>query len=106
MVELTDNAKAVLLELYKQYLEKEDLDLPDANEFPETFSETCNVFGKPKPNTVDRALHELQKVNYISMNILGSITLEDDGIAYMDNSYHKSKEAVISAITSILSFWK
>ena len=27
-MELSDNARAVLLELYKQYLEKEDLDLP------------------------------------------------------------------------------
>lgn len=106
MVELTDNAKAVLLELYKQYLEKEDLDLPDANEFPETFSETCNVFGKPKPNTVDRALHELQKANYVSMNILGSITLEDDGISYMDNAYHHNLKAAISAISSIISSLK
>ena len=106
MVELTDNAKAVLLEMYKQYLEKEDLDLPDANEFPETFSDTCNVFGKPKPNTVNSALDELKEADFIKTDILGTITLKNKGIAYMDNSYHHNIANVVSAIASIFSSFK
>lgn len=104
-MELSDNARAVLLELYKQYLEKEDLDLPDADAIDPSFSETTEVLGKPKPNTVEKALLELQGCGLVKMDILGYITITEKGIAFMDSSYHHRIDEVRQAIGALIKLF-
>lgn len=101
-MELSDNARAVLLELYKQYLEKEDLDLPDADVIDPSFSETTEVFGEPKPNTVDKALRELHECGLVKLDVLGYITITERGIAFMDSSYHHRIDEVKQAIGAVV----
>lgn len=91
---LSDNAILVLTEIYKQYLEKEDLDLPNARRFDENFINTCDVFGKPKPNTTSDALYELEKANLIKIFIIGEFELNPEGIAFMDEKYRKNLNKV------------
>lgn len=91
---LTNNAELVLTEIYKRYLEKEDLDLPNANYFEANFLSNCEVFGRPKPNTVYSALIELNKNKFITLYLSRSFSLNTDGIAYMEEKYHKNLNKV------------
>lgn len=101
-MELSDNALAVLTELYKQYLEKEDLDLPDADVIDSTFPETTDVLGKPKPFAVKKALEELKMRGYVEMNIFEEITITSAAISFMDNRYHHQISRVVSFLSSLI----
>lgn len=99
---ISDNSLAVLSEIYHQYLEREDLDLPDAKYFDSNFYETTDVFGKPKPNTVYDCLEALNKNGYIKMYIDASFQLEEKGIALMDEKFKGNIKSVIKFITDLL----
>ena len=99
---ISDNSLAVLSEIYHQYLEREDLDLPDAKYFDSNFYETTDVFGKPKPNTVYDCLEALNKNGYIKMYIDASFKLEEKGIALMDEKFNRKISSIVDFLTSFI----
>ena len=98
---MTNDAKAVLAEIYKQYLERQDTDDPNATEFSSDFANTCDVFGKPMPNTIQRCLNDLSANGYIKVSISDDFELTNDGIAYMDGETGRKIEKILSFIRLI-----
>lgn len=97
---ITDDAKLLLADIYKRYLELEDTGSRSATWFTPEYANTCDIFPGRTP-TLERCLIELHQLGFIDLCLDYSFTLTNQGIAFMDLQYHHKLNEVIDFIKDL-----
>ena len=62
------------------------------------------VIPKLNANDINEACHKLSEMGYLKKDVIGEITLKDDGITYMENRFKKGVKEVLEYVGSVLGF--
>jgi len=98
---ITDDAKLLLTDIYKHYLELEDTGSESATWFTPEYAENCDVF-PGRASTLERCFSELHQLGFIDLCLDYSFVLTNKGIAYMDSQYHHNVDSVIEFLKSLV----
>lgn len=102
-----DTEKAFVI-IYSEYLRRRSFGTAknQAVQFESAKLKAIDAFSKWNPDDIRYCLQELCKLNYLKMDILGELTLQEAGIEYMESKpmeYFSAFAGVVKGIAELIA---
>lgn len=101
-IQLTKDADVLICLIYKCYLEKRQNNISKSSSKEFSPDEVKSFTQKWNEDDIYETLHELKNKELVSLDIVGDVTLTDNGIIYMENRFLNKIDKLIDYISKFI----
>ena len=105
---MTKDTERAFVIIYSEYLRRRSFGTAknQAVRFESAKLYAIDAFSEWNPEDIRYCLQELRKLNYIKMDIIGDVTLQEHGIEYMENKpmeYFSSFAGIVKGLAELIA---